>query len=133
VESGNYDIVIGKNAHDVVLSQTVYVNGVKVLLDKINEMSSIEEVVAKPLGAEYWATIQPRFLEGLIKAGFVKEADIDNINLILSDRTTEENINASKGMFSLPISFVCDMIPGYTKDDLKTMIDDINKENWRTY
>ena len=133
VESGNYDIVIGKNAHDVVLSRTVYVNGVKVLLDKLNEMSSIEEVVAKPLGAEYWTTLQPRFLEGLIKAGFVKEADIDNINLILSDRTTEENINATKGMFSLPISFVCDMIPGYTKDDLKTMIDDINKESWRTY
>jgi hypothetical protein len=36
-------------------------------------------------------------------------------------------------MTSLPINILCFLIPGYTNDELLAALEEINKDDWRTY
>ncbi|WP_261305071.1 glycoside hydrolase family 3 C-terminal domain-containing protein [Paenibacillus andongensis] len=124
VESGKYDIVIGKNAHDELLKQTVTVNGVKLFIGKLTELSTIGDLISIPKGAAYWETIQPRFIEGSKKLGFAKDTDMEKAD------GTDSRANV---LFSLPINTLCFVIPDYTNDELHTALEEINKDDWRTY
>lgn len=133
VESGKYDIVIGKNAHDVLLSQTVIVTGVKLFAGKLTELSTIGDLLANPKGAVYWATIRPRFLEAVVRAGFAKATDVEQAGSILSEEATDENEIAAKALFSLPVTILCGIMPDYTKEHLSAALEEINRAEWRAY
>ncbi|MFK4302839.1 beta-glucosidase [Paenibacillus sp. RC254] len=130
VESGKYDIVIGKNARDEVLKQTTVVNGVKLFSGKLTELSTIGELIATPKGAAYWEEIQPRFIEGAIKSGFAKDSDVEQADSSLSGEEPDSNIQV---LLSLALNTLCLVISDYTDEDLLAVLEEINKEDWRTY
>nr|WP_177031123.1 glycoside hydrolase family 3 C-terminal domain-containing protein [Paenibacillus sp. 276b] len=130
VESGKYDIVIGKNARDEVLKHETIVNGVKLFTGKLTELSTIGDLIALPKGAAYWEEIQPRFIEGAIKSGFAKESDIEQAQSNQLGEATDSNTQV---LFSLTLNMLCFVIPDYTDEDLLTVLEELNKKDWRTY
>jgi beta-glucosidase len=133
VESGKCDIVIGKNAHEDVLRQTVIVNGIKLFVGKLTELSTIGDLLLNPKGAVYWGKIQPRLIEGTKAKGYVSDSNAEEAAVSMSGAAAEETDNRANVMTSLPINILCFLIPGYTNDELLAALEEINKDDWRTY
>lgn len=133
VESGKYDIIIGKNAHDDLLRQTIVVNGVKLFAGKLTELSTVGDLLSNPKGAAYWEQIQLRLIEGAKAQGYVSDANSEQAALSMSGTAAEETDNRANVMLSLPINVLCFLIPDYTNDELLAALQEINKEDWRTY
>lgn len=125
VESGKYDLVIGKNAHDEIIKQTVIVNGIKLFTGKLTELSTIGELMATSKGAEFWEQMQPRFMQASINAGFAKDSDMEN--------AADDMESKSQVLLSLPVNMLCFIIPDYTNEELISALEEINKDNWRAY
>lgn len=132
VESGKYDIVIGKNAHEDVLRQTIIVNGIKLFVGKLTELSTIGDLLSNPKGAAYWEQIQPRLIEGIRAKGYITDAHSEQAALSMSGAAGESD-NPANVMLSLPINILFFFIPDYTNDELLAALEEINKEDWRIY
>lgn len=135
VESGKYDIVIGKNSHDDILKETVTVNGVKLFTGKLTELSTIGDLIANPKGAAFWEQILPRFIEGSVRAGFASDSEAEKESSIQSGEAEviDDMESKNKLLYSLTLNTLSYIIPDYTIDDLMSNLEEINKEDWRTY
>lgn len=133
VESGKYDIVIGKNAHEDILRQTIIVKGKKLFVGKLTELSTIGDLLSNPKGAVYWEHLQPRLLEGVREKGYVTDSNSEEAASSMSGTTADEGNGQANVMFALPINVLCFLIPGYTNEELLTALEEINKEDWRIY
>lgn len=133
VESGKYDLVIGKNARDEICRQTVIVNGKKLFTGKLTELSTIGDLIATSKGTEYWQKMQPRFMQAAINAGFASESDVKQTDTILPEEATSEVDSRADVILSLPINILVQLIPDYTEDELSFALEEINKTNWRVY
>lgn len=130
VESGKYDIVIGKNSHDDVLRQTIAVKGVKLFAGKLTELSTIGDIVAVPKGAAYWEKMHPRVIEGAKKMGHANEQESGQSHL---SAETNEGDSRANIMFNLPVNTLCYIIPDYTADELQADLEEINRDDWKYY
>jgi beta-glucosidase len=118
VESGQYEIVIGMNAHDVLMQKTIAVKGQVFFFTKLTHASSIGDLLVRPKGLEFWNGIQERFLEAAKKAGF-QEADPAAMD--------EDKKQKMQSMLNgIPINVLCLLIPEFTLDNLNNILEEIN-------
>jgi beta-glucosidase len=118
VESGQYEIVIGMNAHDVLIQKTVTVKGPVFFFNKLTHASSVGDLLARPKGLEFWNGIQERFLEAAKKAGF-QEADPAAM-----DENKKQKMQAM--LNGISINVLCLLMPEFTLDNLNNVLEEIN-------
>ncbi|MFT9213951.1 MAG: glycoside hydrolase family 3 C-terminal domain-containing protein [Liquorilactobacillus nagelii] len=132
VETGDYDIIIGKNAHENILVQTIHIVGDTVKNQKLTELSTIGDLLKNPNGVKYWEKISDRFFEAVTESGFANQKT-DTKQVTADELEEQKNNDMYKLLLSLPITTLSQMIPEYSLEKLKQDIAEVNHGSWRLY
>ena len=117
VESGEYEIQIGENAQDIVLSSTVTVNSVTDIPKVYTRNSTMGEILADPKGKEIFQKAMAQMLG-------------DNAQLIAAQEDNSGAINEemmtamAEGM---PLRQMLSFIPGVSRNVLEDLINKLNE------
>ena len=117
VESGEYEIQIGENAQDIVLSSTVTVNSVTDIPKVYTRNSTMGEILADPKGKEIFQKAMAQMLG-------------DNAQLIAAQEDNSGAINEemmtamAEGM---PLRQMLNFIPGVSRNVFEDLINKLNE------
>lgn len=117
VESGEYEIQIGKNAQEIVLSQSVYVNSETVIPKVFTFNSTMGEIMADPKGRAV--------MEQAMGAMMGAEAQEMAENAQGDGGVINDEMMAAT-MEAMPLRQLASFVPGVTKEALKPLIDALN-------
>lgn len=117
VESGEYEIQIGKNAQEIVLSQFVYVNSETVIPKVFTFNSTMGEIMADPKGRAV--------MEQAMGAMMGAEAQEMAENAQGDGGVINDEMMAAT-MEAMPLRQLASFVPGVTKEALKPLIDALN-------
>lgn len=132
IETGKYDIIIGKNSRDDILFETIELAGNEQGDMELTELSTIGDLINNSKGQAYWNEISPRFFEAVVASGFAEETN-DTEPVSAEQLKDQKDAEMYSVLMSLPISTLSQMIPGYGISKLKEDLDKINKDDWRLY
>lgn len=117
MESSEYEIQIGENAQDIVLSSTVTVNSVTDIPKVYTRNSTMGEILADPKGKEIFQKAMAQMLG-------------DNAQLIAAQEDNSGAINEemmtamAEGM---PLRQMLSFIPGVSRNVLEDLINKLNE------
>ena len=117
VESGEYEIQIGRNAQEIVLSQSVYVNSETVIPKVFTFNSTMGEIMADPKGRAV--------MEQAMGAMMGAEAQEMAENAQGDGGVINDEMMAAT-MEAMPLRQLASFVPGVTKEALKPLIDALN-------
>lgn len=116
VESGEYEIQIGKNAQEIVLSHAVSVNSERIIQKEYTRNSTIGEILKDPNGKEIF---QKAMAEMLGENAQFLAAHEDNSGVV-----NEEMMAASAE--AMPLRQLLSFIPGVNRKNLEGLIAKLN-------
>lgn len=116
VESGEYEIQIGRNAQDMLLCATVNVESERVIAKKFTMNSTMGEVMADPKGKAV--------IEQAMAAMMGEEAQAMGEQMKNEDAISAEMMAAM--MEAMPLRQIVSFVPGVTKEALKQLIMALN-------
>lgn len=117
VESGEYEIQIGRNAQDILLSQAVYVESERVIPKVFSLNSTMGEIMADPKGKAVLEQAMASMAGGDAQA-VAEQAQGDG------DAISSEMIAAM--MESMPLRQLISFVPGVTREALEQLIGVLN-------
>ena len=118
VGSGAYEIQIGENAQDIVLSSTVTVNSVTDIPKVYTRNSTMGEILADPKGKEIFQKAMAQILGNNAQLIAAQEDNSGAIN--------EEMMTAmAEGM---PLRQMLSFIPGVSRNVLEELINKLNEK-----
>lgn len=115
-ESGDYEIQIGKSAHEILLREAVHVESEKAIPKTFHLNSTLGEILADPKGK----MIMEQAMGGAMGAGaaeMAKSADKD-------DAINAEMMAAM--MEAMPLRQLLSFVPGVTKESLEQLVAALN-------
>ena len=114
VQSGEYELQIGKNAQEILLSGTVYVNAETVIPKVFSLNSTIGEIMADPKGR----AVFEQAMGGMSGAQEMQEAQE-------GDAAVNDEMMAAM-MEAMPLRQLASFVPGVTKKALEPLIQALN-------
>ena len=117
VESGEYEVQIGKNAQEIVLSHAVSVNSERIIQKEYTRNSTIGEILKDPNGKEIY---QKAMAEMLGENAQFLAAHEDNSGVV-----NEEMMAAMAE--EMPLRQMLSFIPGVNRNDLEGLIAKLNE------
>ena len=117
VESGEYEIQIGKNAHEIALSESVYVNSETVIPKVFTLNSTMGEIMADPKGKVVFEQAMGAMM-GAEGQQIAEEAQ--DGNGVINDEMMAATMEA------MPLRQLASFVPGVTKEALKPLIQALN-------
>lgn len=117
VESGEYEIQIGKNAQDIILSKSVYVGSEHIIPKTYTRNSTLGEIMSDPkANAVLNRIVGNQMQDAAAMADSAKEP---------GESANDEMITAM--MNGMPIRQMLSFIPGMTKDLLQELLTELNR------
>lgn len=117
VESGEYEIQIGKNAADIVLSESVFVESETVIPRVYTLNSTLGEIMADPKGSAVLEQVMTEMAGG--EADAMGDAAQGDGEAISDDMMTAM-------MEAMPLRQMISFVPGVTKDALNRLLMELN-------
>ena len=117
MESGAYEIQIGENAQDIVLSSRVTVNSVTDIPKVYTRNSTIGEILADTNGKEIFQKTMAQMLG-------------DNAQLIAAQEDNSGAINEEM-MTAMSLRQLLSFIPGVSRNVLEELINKLNKHKFK--
>ncbi len=132
VETGDYSIIIGKNANEVILQDTINITGDATINSELTPLSSIGQLFESKKGLEYWNNISDRFIQASSELGYSDSNEESDTSL--EEQFEEQNGSEVHDLFlSLPLVTISQIISDYSSEDLQNDLDKINEDDWRLY
>ena len=119
VESGEYDIQIGKNAQDIVLSKTVYVESEHIIPKVFTLNSTMGEIMADPKGKAIFEQIMSEMAGSDAQEMESKSLEGDG------DAISAEMMAAM--MEGMPLRQLISFVPEFTKEALTSLVKTLNE------
>ena len=119
VESGEYDIQIGKNAQDIVLSKTVYVESEHKIPKVFTLNSTMGEIMADPKGKAIFEQVMSEMAGSDAQEMESKSLEGDG------DAISAEMMAAM--MEGMPLRQLISFVPGVTKEALTSLVKTLNE------
>lgn len=119
VESGEYDIQIGKNAQDIVLSKTVYVESEHIIPKVFTLNSTMGEIMADPKGKAIFEQVMSEMAGSDAQEMESKSLEGDG------DAISAEMMAAM--MEGMPLRQLISFVPGVTKEALTSLVKTLNE------
>ena len=119
VESGEYDIQIGKNAQDIVLSKTVYVESEHIIPKVFTLNSTMGEIMADSKGKAIFEQVMSEMAGSDAQEMESKSLEGDG------DAISAEMMAAM--MEGMPLRQLISFVPGVTKEALTSLVKTLNE------
>lgn len=119
VESGEYELQIGKNAQEIFLSRPVYVESETAIPKVYTLNSTLGEIMADPRGKEVFEQVMAQMTEG---AGTMLGAEQSQQG---AEAISGEMIAAM--LEGMPLRQMLSFMPGVTKEGLNTVLAELNQ------
>ena len=119
VESGEYEIQIGKNAKDIVLSRTVYVESEHTIPKVFTLNSTLGEILADPKGK----AVFEQAMSGMAGSD-VQEAEAQALE---GDGEAISAEMMAAMMEAMPLRQMISFVPGVTKEALTSLVNVLNE------
>lgn len=119
VESGEYEIQIGKNAQDIVLSRTVYVESEHMIPKVFTLNTTMGEILADPKGKAV-------FEQAMSKMAGADAQEMENQSLEGDGEAISAEMMAAM-MEAMPLRQLISFVPGVTKEALTSLVKVLNE------
>ncbi|MCC8044601.1 MAG: glycoside hydrolase family 3 C-terminal domain-containing protein [Clostridiales bacterium] len=117
VESGEYEIQIGKNAHEVILAENVHVDSERMLPKVFTKNSTLGEIMADPKGAAI-------FGQAMAQTSEAGAEDMSQQSEAAEEAISQDMVAAM--MEGMPVRQLLSFVPGFTKEAMNQLLQAIN-------